>query len=359
MILPRKRLVVVATAAGVLLCGIGIVAYKRRTAPTSVVSALGSAAAQTASGADPTAEEDRDATVLYAHNLRLRQGPAFRVYVRWIRGQMLRSRKSVIPSFDDPESFVLRIDKGVIHANIGDVSAFLNANAPKDAPMKNISIQPNGDQIKLHGTVHKILPLSVELDGTLAPTSDGRVRFHVTKIDVLKIPLKGLLGGFHLELSDLVHATNVPGVQVVDNDILFDTEKLLPPPHIRGPITSVEVNGPDLEVIYGGAKNDETKLSQWHNFLMLTGGTVDFGKLTMRNVDLTMIDASQEPWFDLDLVNYQEQLVNGYTRMTPQAGLQIFMPGVDDKTVNASQKTISMEWLKNRSAPLPAGVPTN
>jgi hypothetical protein len=41
---------------------------------------------------------------------------------------------------------------------------------------------------------------------------------------------------------------------------------------------------------------------------------LDFGKLTMRHVDLTMIDASQDPWFDLDLVNYQAQLVNGYTR---------------------------------------------
>ena len=39
-----------------------------------------------------------------------------------------------------------------------------------------------------------------------------------------------------------------------------------------------------------------------------------------------MIDASKDAWFDLDLVNYQAQVVNGYTRMTPQAGLEIFMP---------------------------------
>jgi hypothetical protein len=46
--------------------------------------------------------------------------------------------------------------------------------------------------------------------------------------------------------------------------------------------------------------------------------------------DLTMIDISDDAWFDLDLAHYQEQLVNGYTRMTPQAGLQIFMPDIDE-----------------------------
>jgi hypothetical protein len=88
----------------------------------------------------------------------------------------------------------------------------------------------------------------------------------------------------------------------------------------------VRVSPRDIEVIYGNAGDDETRLAQWHNFLRLSGGTLDFGKLTMRHVDLTMIDASQDPWFDLDLVNYQAQLVNGYARMTAQAGLEIFMP---------------------------------
>ena len=268
---------------------------------------------------------------------------------------MIRTRQDVNPSFDDPETFVLRIDKGVIHANIGDVSAFLNANAPKDAPLTKISIVPDGEKIKLRGTVHKIIPMPIELDGMLAATSEHLVSFHVTKINVLKIPLKGLLGGFHIELADLVHKTNVPGVRVVDNDIIFDTEKLLPPPHIRGPITSINISGPDLEVIYGAAKNDETKLSKWHNFLKLTGGTLDFGKLTMRDVDLTMIDATQDAWFDLDLVNYQQQLVNGYTRITPEAGLEIYMPNFDDK--KPIGQAISMDWLKNRNAALPPDVP--
>ena len=304
------------------------------------------------------AKADLDATLVYAHNLLLRKGPDFRVYVSWIRGEMRRTQVQTNPSFDDPDSFVFEIQKGVIRANIGDVSHFLNANAPSNAPLKNITIEPDGDQLVLHGTVHKIISLPIQLRGTLSATPDGKVRFHLTKLDVLKLPLKRLLGGFHIQLDDLVHASDIPGITIADNDIFFDTQKLLPPPHIHGRLTSVRVLVPDIEVVYGGANVDQTKLAQWHNFLKLTGGTIDFGKLTMHNVDLTMIDASTDPWFDLDLVNYQAQLVNGYTRMTPQAGLEIFMPDVDEQAAhkNASH-AITMEWLKNRNKTLPPDIP--
>jgi hypothetical protein len=41
-------------------------------------------------------------------------------------------------------------------------------------------------------------------------------------------------------------------------------------------------------------------------------------------------------------VNYQAQLVNGYTRMTAQAGLEIFMPDLDEQTPKkAGQSTRS------------------
>lgn len=298
-------------------------------------------------------------TTLYAHNLLLRKGPHFRVYVRWIRGEMVRTHADVHPSLDDPESFVLNIQKGVIHANIGDISEYLNAVSPSDAPLKDISIQPyDGDLLKLHGTVHKVLPLPVELIGQLSPMPDGRMKFHVQKINVLKIPMKALLKSFHIELSDIVHASNVPGVQVADNDIYFDTQRLLPPPHIHGQITAVHVHAPDIEVIYGNAPNDDATLAQWHNFLRLEGGTVSFGKLTMQHADMTMIDASKDPWFDLDLVNYQNQLVNGYSRMTPQAGLEIFMPDVRDIRPGANKK-VSLQWLKDRDRSLPVAIPTS
>ncbi len=350
----RKRIVVLALALIVILL-LAAWQMKRRVSNAANPDA---GPAPASSQVPQSAKTDLDPTIVYAHNLMLRKGPDFRVYVSWIRGQMRRTHKQVNPSFDEPDSFVFEIQKGVIHANIGDISHFLNANAPSNAPLKDITIQPDGDQLVLHGTVHKIIPLPIELRVTLAATPDGRVQFHLTKLDVLKLPLKRLLGQLHIQLSDLVHATDIPGISVADNDIFFDTQVLLPPPHIHGQLTSVRVVVPDVEVVYGSAPVDHAKLAQWHNFLKLSGGSLDFGKLTMHNVDLTMIDASTDPWFDLDLVNYQAQLVNGYTRMTPQAGLEIFMPDVDKQVAHKNANSeISMEWLKNRNKTLPSDIP--
>jgi hypothetical protein len=284
----------------------------------------------------------------------LRKGQGFRVYVRWLRGQMIRVDRNVNPSFDEPESFVLDIEKGDIHTNVGDLTNFLNDELAK-SPLRNIALSGDGDQIKLRGTFHDVVPLPIEMLATIAVAGGNRIQLHVTKLSVLKIPLKGFLGDFHLTVSSLFHK-NIPGIEVSGDDVFFDTEKLLPPPHIRGKLTSVRIVNPDFEEIYGNAQDDVTRVAQWRNFLRLSGGTIDFGKLTMHHVDVIMVDLANDAWFDLDLANYQEQLVNGYTRMTPQAGLQIFMPDLSKIPHTKENQNISMEWLKNRNMAPPPDI---
>lgn len=310
--------------------------------------------------ADNPRSADLEPTLVYAHNLMLRKGPDFRIYIVWIAGKLVRTHEQINPSFDDPDSFVLHIDKGVIHVNIGDLTHFMNQSMGSSAPLKNLDIQPAselpGSQVRIRGTVKKLITMPVEILGDLSATPEGLVRLHVDKISVLKMPMKGLLKMMDVKIADLVH-TSTPGMRVVQNDIVFDTEKLLPPPHIHGQLTTVRVKAPDIEVIYGNAPV-EPSLAQWHNFLRFRNGAVDFGKLTMHHVDLTMIDTANEPWFDLDLVNYQSQLVNGYTRMTAQAGLEIYMPSLKEgsATQPKAARSVTLEWLKNRNASLPPDI---
>jgi hypothetical protein len=314
--------------------------------------------AQQATGGASASKEitgDLAPTAVYAHNLLLRKGPNFRIYVRWLNGHLVRTRRDVNPSFDDPDSFLLDIKSGVIRANIGDITNFLNASM-MNSPVRNIVLSGNGNQIRLAGTLHKGISLPIELIGTISALPDNRIQMHVTKLNVLKVPVKGLLGGLHIDVSDLMRAKDIPGIHVSGNDIFFDTQALLPPPHLRGQLTNVSVVNPDLEEVFGNAEGALTHVEQWRNFLRLSGGSLDFGRLTMHPVDLIMIDISNDVWFDLDLARYQEQLVNGYTRMTPKAGLQIFMPDLDSLPHNKANQNISMEWLKNRNLPPPPEV---
>jgi hypothetical protein len=349
----RSRLV--PFLSGALLGLVSLVWYfdSERHATASPAPTASIVASSVTNG--PRASTDSAATNVDAHNLMLRKGQGFRVYVRWLRGEMIRVDRNVNPSFDDPESFVLDIQRGVIHTNVGDLTNFLNGSLAK-SPLRNIALSGDGDQVKLRGTLHDVVPLPIEMIATISVAPANRVQLHVTKLSVLKIPLKGLLGDFHLTVSSLFRPGNIPGMAVSGNDIFLDTEKLLPPPHIRGQLTSVRIVNPDVEEIYGNAQDDVTRVAQWRNFLQLSGGTIDFGKLTMHNVDVIMVDLANDAWFDLDLAHYQEQLVNGYTRMTPQAGLQIFMPDLSKIPHTRENQNISMEWLKNRNVAPPPEI---
>ena len=324
---------------------------KKNAPPDGQGQQLQAASARAAS----SAESDR--TTVYAHNLELRKGPNFRIYVRWLRGQMEPLYKNRPPSLDDQESFLFHIDRGLIHANIGDIEKYLNSSqAAQQSPLKNMKLSGEGSQLKIAGTLRKLLvPLPVEIVGTLSPATNGRIHFTVAKINVLKVPVKALMGGLKVEVNDVVGTKPVKGIEVSNNDIYLDTAELLPPPHIRGQISSIVFKAPDAVVTYGDTSpDDEAALAQWHNFLRLRGGSIEFGKLTMHQTDLTLIDASDDGWFDLDLANYQAQVVKGFSRMTPEKGLEIFMPNVGKELPAGS---VSLDTLRNRNRALPNVAP--
>lgn len=305
----------------------------------------------TSDGSSPTSP-----TIIYAHNVLLRKGHGLGVYISWLHGQMTRAHANVVPSFDDPASFFLDIKTGVLQANLGQIASFLNAGGLSKSPLRNISLSGNNNQLKLTGTLHKVLPLPVEMTGEVSALPDGRIQLHATKIGVVKIPMKALLRNLNVSVADLFGPKSVPGIQVSGNDIVLDPTTLMPPPHIRGHLTDVQITNSSLEEVYGNSRKDETRVEQWRNFLRLRDGTISFGKLTMNYVDLIMIDVSSDEWFDLDLAHYQEQLVNGYTRVTPQAGLQIFMPDFGNIPQNEANANIGIEWMKNRNIAPPEGI---
>ena len=114
----------------------------------------------------------------------------------------------------------------------------------------------------------------------------------------------------------------------------------------------MHISNGDLVEVYGSARPEVTRVEKWRNYISLRGGTVNFGKLTMHDTDLMMLDVSQDVWFELDTAHYYAQMVNGFMRMTPQAGLQVFMPDIG----NVPNRDLSLRWLKNRNLPPPSDL---
>src|SRR3989440_10385008 len=61
------------------------------------------------------------------------------------------------------------------------------------------------------------------------------------------------------------------------------------------------------------------------NYMAYRGNQLRFGKLTMSDTDMVLIDMDPKDPFDFYLDHYRDQLVAGYTKMTPEFGLRVFM----------------------------------
>lgn len=290
-------------------------------------------------------------TKVLMHNVILNERPGFKLRVRWVRGVMRATRPGVVPSFDEPNSFVVDIQDGVIATSLADISGLLNGGPLEGMPLSNVSLAAEGKQLKLNGTLHKGVPLPVEMISDVSASPDGLIRLHVVKLRVLKLPVKALMQSFHITVADVFKTKSATGIQISGEDILLDAQQILPAPAIRGRLTDAHLGDKtgDLITVFGAARPEVMKVKQWRNFIRLLGGTVNFGKLTMNQTDLILIDPSKDEWFNFDLMRYQEQLVNGRIQMTPVAGLQIFMPDIDKIPRSAANQSISLEWLKHRN----------
>jgi hypothetical protein len=249
--------------------------------------------------------------------------------IRRLRGAMIPTRPAAPVSLDDPRSFVTRINSAEIAISTLTLSKLLNGYvfAYPGAPLKNIVATADHGRIKQKGLVRKGVEVPFEIEGSLDATPEGEIRFHADKIASAGIPIKGLLHLFGSNLSRLVKTKQDRGVTIQGDDIILDPAKMLPPPQISGKITAVHIEGDRIVQTFqsGDAKN-LTPPRASASYIYHRGGVLRFGKLTMSDTDLEIVNASPGPWFNFSLPRYNEQLVAGYSKSTEAHGLIVFMP---------------------------------
>ena len=257
--------------------------------------------------------------------------------IEHLRGALLPTTDAP-PWFDDPESFSLAIDTGKVTIAPASLSALLNDYVfnYKGTPLEDLEVTIDRGQLKQTGTLHKIIDLPFTIRATLSATPDGRLRLHPTSVKVAGIGVTGLMRTFGLELEKLVKVQQGRGVEIADNDFLLDPAGLLPPPRIRGHVKSVEL-GPDRIVQTFGGSTRAGRSQPLHpsdpsarNYMFYRGRVLRFGKLTMTDADLQIVDADPKDAFDFYLTHLNEQLVAGESRNQKDFGLVTVMPDYED-----------------------------
>jgi hypothetical protein len=250
--------------------------------------------------------------------------------IRYLRGELRRRSADRPPDLDDKHSFVLGIDSARVAITPAALSDLLNRYtfAYPGSPLRQLTVTIEQGQLRQQGVMRGIA-FTVLGDLTLTPA--GELRLHPSSIKAAGIGVGGLMKLFGIQLQKLVETRPARGVRIEGNDFLLSPTELLPPPRIGGQLVKVEVNDSEIVQIFRPPAGDSAHAlalprAAAANYMFFRGGALRFGKLTMADTDLLIVDASPADPFDFFLDHYNEQLVAGYSRNTADHGLIVTMP---------------------------------
>jgi hypothetical protein len=268
-----------------------------------------------------------DSTVqVQMHNVLYHFTDDIAVHIEDLRGALVPTRNNSIPVFDDKDSFVLRITDAEIAISATAMSNVLNSYilVRPDSPLKNISIRVEKSELKIKGKLHSKGNIPFEMDASASVTPEGNIRLSAKSIKALHLPVKGLMDLLGTSLASLIKAGKLTGMKAEKDDLILDPQQILPPPHIEGRVTGIRLDGNDIVQSFGHPEKLKTHRGR-QNYMRYEGNRLRFGKLTMSDTDLTLLDMSPNDPFDFYLEHYKDQLVAGYSKTTPSFGLRVYM----------------------------------
>src|SRR5229473_1704864 len=258
------------------------------------------------------------------HNVMYHFTDSIAVHIIHLEGELVPTASGGMPVFDDANSFNLAIRSAEISITSDALANALNqfAFAASDSPIKRVRISPVGNRIKIQGRLHSKGDLPFETEGSLSVTPEGDIRVHTEKVSAAHLPVKGLMDLIGETLAKLIDTRKVRGVRIEKDDLILSPAGLFPPPDIQGRLSSIVIRGNEIVQQYGKPSTNSLKISG--NYMAYRGEQLRFGKLTMSDTDLTLIDLDPQDPFDFYLDYYKDQLVAGYTKTTPSFGLRAY-----------------------------------
>jgi hypothetical protein len=273
------------------------------------------------------------------------------VHIATLNGK-LTPNQSAMPVFDNKQSFSLDVDSANITVSTTALSNDLNdyVFAKPGAPLKKLTVTTQSNDLVLKGLLASKGVL-FETEGTVAVTPEGFIRVHTTKVKAFHLSVKSLMDMLGIDVAKLLNTDKVEGVTVDKDDLILDPQRILPPPQMRGHLTSIDVENRGIALVFGSSKGQlegSTSSCGGRNFLSFKGGSVRFGKVTMSDADLELIDVDPGDPFDFSIDHYKDQLVEGYTKMTRPGGLCVYMPDFNKLKQNTNSRQKVAESKRER-----------
>lgn len=270
------------------------------------------------------------------------------------RNVVYRLDKNVTMNLEEMNADIVLKDPSLpyVPANKGDYSiAVHHAKVTKDAaslqalmntyvfnneesPLKDLKIGFKGDRIVMSGKMKKGVWVGFEMEGTVAPSADGKIVMTPKVIKSMGVPVDGLMKLIGLEMSKLMKMQEEKGLSMAGNTIIMDPSKMYPPPALIGRVTKVGVaNGLlSIEMNDGRAKAWPELPVNPKACMVMWGGDVLINTNLVLNAKIVQLDATPDTpmVFAVDL--YREQLEAGFTVSTKAGHMLTYLPDVNTFT---------------------------
>ena len=244
-----------------------------------------------------------------------------------LSGELWPTGKNEMVVFDDKTSFEVRVNNGTVSISPEALSDIMNRYvfARDDAPLKDLAVSIDNNRLIVKGKLHTKKDIPFATAGSLSVTSNGRIRVNTEKITAMKVPVKGMMGLFGIELATMVNTSKIPGIDTDKNDLLIDLGSLLPPPHIRGKLTGVRLEKNTIVTTFGDGGNSLGPPKEKGSYMAFAESSVRFGSMVMEPTDLMVLDLDEAATLEWNQDHYKEQLVAGYSKITPSFGLRAYV----------------------------------
>jgi hypothetical protein len=285
------------------------------------------------SKAPPSPRPGRQPVEVEMSNVDLHVTADVTLRVHYLRGRFEPTGSADMPYLEDKLSYVVAIDSGEIALDMTSLNALMTKTLGQGrSNVEKLRISTDEKSgLRQQGVLKKGIKVPFDVKGAVEATPDGRIRMHAAAVRGFGVPVNPLMKLLGLEMDDLLKVQPGHGVTVDNNDLILDPQHLVPPPMIRGKVTSVRVvDGAIVQTFGSGERQRLSPPAVSRNYIYWRGGKLQFGKLTMTDTDLELVDQDPSDPFDFSIDRWNDQLVAGYSKNTPNKGLKAHMPDYSD-----------------------------
>lgn len=275
------------------------------------------------------AEASKEAVAVDMRNVDLHVSDEITLHVTRLQGRFVPVGRAS-PFLDDKRSYTVDVDAGEIALDIDSLNRVMASSMGEKSNLRKLRVWFNPDgTLGQSGVIDSKVNVPFSAKADVSATADGRIRVSTTSVKSSGVPLTPVMKVLGLRMDDLVKMPPGSGVVTEGNDFILDPSKLLPAPGIRGRLTAVRIVNNRLVQTFGSAGvPPEAGLSP--NHIYWRNGELAFGKLTMADTDLELIDIDLSDPLDFSLDHWNDQLVAGFSKTMPNRGLKVHLPDYND-----------------------------